>query len=175
LVRAEFYARRATAPNEFSGMTVLRQSDDAHAREAARKAADPASAGGGWIVFAAISGAASVIAGAFAAHALDAATEAAEIGWLHTGSQYEALHALTILAVVALTQGGRIGGRGAILAQWLFAAGNIFFPLALYGLAFHFPRWLGAVAPLGGSAYILGWFSLAAAAFARPRSSGVTR
>jgi uncharacterized membrane protein YgdD (TMEM256/DUF423 family) len=157
-------------------MTIVRQLESAHAPEADSdtRAAQPAAAGA-WIAFAAIGGAVSVIAGAFAAHGLDGATEAAEIGWLHTGSQYEALHAAAMLAVVALTAAGRIGGRMALLAQWLFVAGNILFPGALYGLAFHFPRWLGAVAPLGGSAYILGWFSLAAAAFARPRSSGVTR
>ena len=48
------------------------------------------------------------------------------------------------------------GGRAASL--WLFVIGSILFPAALYGLALHLPRWLGAVAPIGGSAFILaGW------------------
>jgi uncharacterized membrane protein YgdD (TMEM256/DUF423 family) len=121
--------------------------------------------GRGWIAFAALSGAVSVIAGAFAAHGLDAETQAKEIGWLHTGSLYEALHALAILAVVALST--RLNPRWARAAQWLFLVGSILFPAALYGLALHLPRWLGAVAPIGGSAFILGWVALAVAALAR--------
>jgi uncharacterized membrane protein YgdD (TMEM256/DUF423 family) len=121
--------------------------------------------GRGWIAFAALSGAVSVIAGAFAAHGLDAETQAKEIGWLHTGSQYEALHALAILAVLALTP--RLSIRWARISKWLFLVGSILFPAALYGLALHLPRWLGVVAPIGGTAFILGWASLAVAALAR--------
>jgi uncharacterized membrane protein YgdD (TMEM256/DUF423 family) len=123
--------------------------------------------GRGWIAFAALSGGFSVIAGAFAAHGLDAETQAKEIGWLHTGSLYEALHALAILAVVALAGLGRLSPGWARVALWLFLVGSILFPAALYGLALHGPRWLGAVAPIGGSAFILGWVALAAAALAR--------
>ncbi len=119
----------------------------------------------GWIAFAALSGAVSVIAGAFSAHGLDAQTQAKEIGWLQAGSQYEALHALAILAVVALSARLSIGWARA--AQWLFLVGSLLFPAALYGLALHLPRWLGAVAPIGGSAFILGWVALAVAALAR--------
>ncbi len=122
-------------------------------------------AGRGWIAFAALSGAVSVIAGAFAAHGLDTETQAKEIGWLHTGSLYEALHALAILAVVAL--GARLSAGWARASLWLFLIGSILFPAALYGLALQLPRWLGAVAPIGGSAFILGWVALAAAALAR--------
>jgi uncharacterized membrane protein YgdD (TMEM256/DUF423 family) len=119
----------------------------------------------GWIAFAALSGAVSVIAGAFAAHGLDAETQAKEIGWLHIGSQYEALHALAILAAVALS--ARLSAGWGRASRWLFLIGSILFPAALYGLALHLPRWLGAVAPIGGSAFILGWVALAVAALAR--------
>jgi uncharacterized membrane protein YgdD (TMEM256/DUF423 family) len=123
-------------------------------------------AGGAWIVVGALAGALSVIAGAFAAHGLDPRAEAKEIGWLHTGSQYQGLHGLAILAVAALKGAGRLRAGLATVAQWLFLAGIILFPAALYGLALHGPRWLGAVAPVGGSAFILGWLALAAAALA---------
>ena len=46
----------------------------------------------------------------------------------------------------------------------LFLAGSVFFPGALYALAFGGPRWFGAVAPLGGTAFILGWLSVVLAA-----------
>ena len=53
-------------------------------------------------------------------------------------------------------------------AQWLFLVGSVVFPGALYALAFGGPRWMGAVAPIGGAAFILGWLSLGLAALMRP-------
>jgi uncharacterized membrane protein YgdD (TMEM256/DUF423 family) len=44
----------------------------------------------------------------------------------------------------------------------------VLFPGALYALAFGAPRWMGAVAPIGGIAFILGWLSLGLAALMRP-------
>jgi uncharacterized membrane protein YgdD (TMEM256/DUF423 family) len=124
----------------------------------------------GWIVVAALSGAVSVVVGAFAAHGLDLHTEAGLKAreWLQTGSHYEMIHALAILAVVALVRGARLNGRLALGAQCLFLVGSLLFPSALYALAFGGPRWFGAVAPIGGAAFILGWGSLALAALVKP-------
>lgn len=128
---------------------------------------DPAARG--WIVVAALSAALSIAIGAFAAHGIDVATPAGLKAreWLHTGSQYEMIHALAILAVASLAQGGRLAARTALATQWLFLIGSVFFPGALYALAFGGPKWFGAVAPVGGSAFILGWLCLAAAALLR--------
>jgi uncharacterized membrane protein YgdD (TMEM256/DUF423 family) len=131
---------------------------------------DQAGSGRGFLAFAGVSGAVSVMAGAFAAHGLNAETEAVRIGWLHTGSEYEAIHALAMLAVAALVGSGLLNGRWATAAQWLFLVGSILFPAALYGLVFHGPRLLGAVAPIGGTAFILGWLSLAVGATIRRKS-----
>lgn len=113
---------------------------------------------------AALSGAIAVVVGAFAAHGLDLSTEAGRKaqGWLQTGSQYGMIHALAMLAVAALS--GRLNGKLAVAAQYLFLAGNILFPGALYSLAFGGPRWFGAVAPFGGLTFIAGWICLASAA-----------
>ncbi|MBL0897915.1 MAG: DUF423 domain-containing protein [Reyranella sp.] len=123
----------------------------------------------GWIVVAALSAALSIAIGAFAAHGIDVSTPAGLKAreWLHTGSQYETIHALAILAVVALALGERLGSRTALAAQRLFLIGTVLFPGALYALAFGGPKWFGAVAPIGGTAFILGWLSLAAAALLR--------
>ena len=120
----------------------------------------------GWIIVAALSGAISVALGAFAAHGLDLSTEAGRKAreWLQTGSQYQIIHALAIVAVVVLARNAMLNGRVAIVAQCLFFVGSVLFPGALYALAFGGPRWLGAVAPIGGTAFILGWVSLALAA-----------
>lgn len=129
-------------------------------------------AGAAWIAAAAASGAVAVIAGAFAAHGLDRVADADAIGWLRTGSQYQAVHALAMLAVCALAD--RLGPRLATAARALFLAGSVLFAGALYALALHGPRWLGAVAPVGGTSLILGWLALAAAALlyrSEPRAS----
>ncbi|HEU5095503.1 MAG TPA: DUF423 domain-containing protein [Reyranella sp.] len=123
----------------------------------------------GWIVVAALSGAVSVMAGAFGAHGIDASTavgaRAREL--LQTGSHYEIAHALAILAVAALTRRAGLKEGLATAAQILFLAGSVLFPGALYALALGGPRWLGAVAPIGGLAFILGWLALALAALGR--------
>jgi uncharacterized membrane protein YgdD (TMEM256/DUF423 family) len=120
-----------------------------------------------WIVVAALSGATSVIVGAFAAHGLDLRTEAGlkARDWLQTGSHYQMFHALAMLGVCALAGAGLLNVRLATLALWLFLAGSILFPGALYSLSFGGPRWFGAVAPVGGLAFIAGWVFLAIAAF----------
>jgi len=120
----------------------------------------------GWIVIAALSGAIAIALGAFAAHGLDLSTEAGRKAreWLQTGSHYQIIHALAIVAVVVLARSALLNGRAAFVSQCLFLAGSVLFPGALYALAFGGPRWLGAVAPIGGTAFILGWLTLGLAA-----------
>lgn len=120
----------------------------------------------GWIVVAALSGAIAVIVGAFAAHGLDLRTEAGlkAKDWLQTGSHYEIFHALAMLGVCALAAAKLVNVRVAVAAQWCFLIGSILFPGALYSLSFGGPRWFGAVAPIGGLAFIAGWVLLAIAA-----------
>jgi uncharacterized membrane protein YgdD (TMEM256/DUF423 family) len=123
----------------------------------------------GWIIVAALSGAIAVAIGAFAAHGLDLSTEAGRKAreWLQTGSHYQIIHALAIVAVVALARSAMLNGRIVVVAQCLFFVGSVLFPGALYALAFGGPRWFGAVAPIGGAAFILGWVSLALAALVK--------
>ncbi len=123
-----------------------------------------------WIVVAALSGAISVIVGAFAAHGLDLRTEAGlkARDWLQTGSHYQMVHALAMLGVCALAGAELLNVRLSVVALWLFLVGSVLFPGALYSLSFGGPRWFGAVAPIGGLAFIAGWLFLAIAAFKRP-------
>ena len=123
-----------------------------------------------WIVVAALSGAISVIVGAFAAHGLDLRTEAGlkARDWLQTGSHYQMVHALAMLGVCVLGGAELVNARLAGVALWLFLVGSVLFPGALYSLSFGGPRWFGAVAPVGGLAFIAGWVFLAIAAFKRP-------
>ena len=144
-----------------------------HGRRPAAAAASSSPVGAaakGWIIVAALSGAISVAVGAFAAHGLDLSTEAGRKAreWLQTGSQYQIIHALAIMGVVVLVRSATVNAPVALAAQWLFLVGSVLFPGALYALAFGGPRWMGAVAPIGGAAFILGWLSLGLAALMRP-------
>jgi uncharacterized membrane protein YgdD (TMEM256/DUF423 family) len=49
-------------------------------------------------------------------------------------------------------------------AGWLFVAGIVIFSGSLYALTLTGVRWLGAITPFGGVAFLLGWLLLALAA-----------
>lgn len=104
---------------------------------------------------AAFLGATAVIFGAFAAHALRARLAPEQLGWWQTGVHYQVAHALALLAIPALPL-----RRPAIPAS-LFTAGTIIFSGTLYAMALGLPRWLGAIAPIGGLLLIAGWIALA--------------
>ena len=144
-------------------------SPPAAGRRRGRSRSVAAAAAKGWIVVAALSGAIAIAVGAFAAHGLDLSTEAGRKAreWLQTGSHYQMIHALTIVAAVALARGALVNVSWAVVAQCLFLVGSVLFPGALYALAFGGPRWFGAIAPIGGTAFILGWLSLGLAALLR--------
>ena len=76
-------------------------------------------------------------------------------------------HALALLAVAwAVT---RWPGTAVSVAGWLFIGGTLLFSGSLYLLAITGVRMLGAITPVGGFAFILGWLALAWAAWsARP-------
>jgi len=113
----------------------------------------------------AVSALTAVAAGAFGAHALRSRLEPASLAIFETGARYQMYHALGLLAVAfAVSQWP--AARTALWAGWLFVAGTILFSGSLYLLALTGIRWLGAVTPLGGLAFMLGWLCLALA----PRS-----
>lgn len=110
----------------------------------------------------AVSALIAVAAGAFGAHALRSRLEPASLAIFETGARYQMYHALGLIAVAfALSQWP--AARTAMWAGWLFVAGTMLFSGSLYLLALTGIRWLGAVTPLGGLAFILGWICLALA------------
>ncbi len=117
-------------------------------------------------VLAALAGLMAVACGAFGAHAIVA--PAAKAG-LETGAKYQFMHAMACFAAISMAHWGAPSSR---FAPPFFLGGMIFFCGALYGLALGGPRWLGAVAPIGGLSFMIGWALLAWAATGLPKSSG---
>lgn len=107
----------------------------------------------------------AVALGAFGAHALRARLVPDMLVVFEIGVRYQMYHALALLAVGGVA--GRWGGGAVAAAGWLFVAGTVLFSGSLYLLAFTGQRWLGAVTPLGGAAFLAGWAALAWAAWAR--------
>ena len=71
------------------------------------------------------------------------------------GVRYQLAHALALLAVAwALT---RWPGPAVSASGWLFVAGTLLFSGSLYALSLSGVRWLGAITPLGGAAWLVGW------------------
>ena len=117
-----------------------------------------------WLAIAGLGGMASVIAGALAAHLVDA-PQTAEL--LRTGALYGSVHAAALLAVIALTPGGEQRRGVAVIAGSCFALGIVLFSGSLFALAAGGARWLGWVTPFGGTALIVGWMGVAALALPR--------
>lgn len=111
-----------------------------------------------YMTLAALLGFLCVAFGAFAAHGV---ADPRAQGWLRTGAEYGLIHVLATLACGWLV---KVGARRARLVPPLFLAGGAIFLGSLAGMALGGPRWLGAVTPVGGVLFLVGWLVLAWAA-----------
>lgn len=96
-----------------------------------------------------------VALGAFGAHGLKNRLTPEALAVFETAVRYQAYHALALFAVAS----ARADGAG-----WCFIAGIAIFSGSLYALALTGERRLGAVTPIGGILFLVGWALLARAA-----------
>ncbi|WP_252177572.1 DUF423 domain-containing protein [Endozoicomonas sp. 4G] len=108
----------------------------------------------------ALCGLLSVALGAFGAHALkDQLSERYLEVWA-TATDYQFYHSLALVLVAVLA----IHFKDSKKLRWsarLFLAGIILFSGSLYMLAVTGIGWLGAITPIGGVSFMLGWLFLA--------------
>jgi uncharacterized membrane protein YgdD (TMEM256/DUF423 family) len=109
---------------------------------------------------AAVLGFVGVALGAFGAHGLRNRVGPEMVEVWKTGVLYHLFHVLALLAVALA--GERVRWRRPVAG--LFTAGIVIFSGSLYVLTLSDQRWLGAVTPLGGVAFLAGWAALAASA-----------
>jgi uncharacterized membrane protein YgdD (TMEM256/DUF423 family) len=107
---------------------------------------------------------AAVALGAFGAHALKARLSPELMAAYQTAVQYHFWHALGLLAAGLLLI-HRPDSGAMVVAAWLLVAGLVLFCGSLYALALTGVRVWGAVAPLGGVAFLAAWVALAWAAW----------
>ena len=118
-----------------------------------------------WLVVAALNLALAVMTGAFGAHGLKARLTPEQLGWWQTAVEYHISHALGLLAIgvllrIAPALPTALPAGVATSALWL-QAGIVIFSGSLYAMALGAPRWFGAITPIGGLAFIIGWLWLA--------------
>ncbi|MEH2155126.1 DUF423 domain-containing protein [Nostoc sp.] len=113
---------------------------------------------------AAILGGLSVAAGAFASHALREKISERSLEIFETGARYQMYHALALFLVAILISRTESPQPTLIASGWLFLIGIAIFSGSLYALSLTGIKSLGAIAPLGGAAFLAGWAALAFAA-----------
>lgn len=97
----------------------------------------------------------AVALGAFGAHSLQGTFAAGMADVYETGVRFQFYHALGLFAVAFAIS--RWKDAPVSLAGWLFVVGIILFSGSLYLLSTTGIRWLGAITPLGGLAFLAGW------------------
>ena len=107
-------------------------------------------------------GALAIILGAFGAHGLEEKLDADAIQTFETGVKYQMYHALALMLVAILIS--RFPNSILLtVAGYAFVAGIFIFSGSLYALTLTGIKWLGAITPIGGLAFIIGWLCLALA------------
>jgi uncharacterized membrane protein YgdD (TMEM256/DUF423 family) len=117
-----------------------------------------------WLFIAGFGGVASVIAGAAAAHLAD---DSATHRLLANGALYGMVHAAALLALIGVAQGREPRRGAASFGGWCFAAGIVLFSLGQFAHAATGVRQFAYLVPFGGTAFILGWASVAILAMRR--------
>jgi uncharacterized membrane protein YgdD (TMEM256/DUF423 family) len=107
-----------------------------------------------WTTVGAMIGFLAVAAGAFGAHALRDILPPERLEIFETAVRYQMYHALALMVA---------GSLGASRAGWAFFMGVVVFSGSLYLLVLTERRWLGAVTPVGGLFFLVGWLLLAIA------------
>lgn len=116
-----------------------------------------------FVLAAAVFGGLGVALGAFGAHALRTRLTPDLLAVFETGVRYQMYHALALLGVALLVV--KLPGTSMpATAGWLFIAGILLFSGSLYVLTLTGLRWMGAITPFGGVAFVAGWALLALAA-----------
>ena len=108
-----------------------------------------------WLLLAALFGFLSVALGAFGAHSLKNVLDEYGKSVYEKAVLYQMFHSMALLAVGVLQQ--LFKGVSLSPAGFGFLFGIVLFSGSLYTLAMTGTKWLGAITPIGGLAFLFGW------------------
>jgi len=112
-----------------------------------------------WLVSATIFGFLSVALGAFGAHSLKNSLDEYGRSIYEKAVIYQMFHTVALLAVGLLQHLSK--SQFFSPAGWGFFSGIVLFSGSLYVLSITGMKWLGAITPVGGVAFLFGWVWLA--------------
>ena len=113
-----------------------------------------------FLLFGGMLGFLGVAIGAFGAHGLRSRLSPEMLAVFETGVRYQMYH-VSALLIVAAAIGHAGQARLLMIAGWSFIAGILIFSGSLYALALTGTTALGAITPIGGLAFLIGWACLA--------------
>ena len=112
-----------------------------------------------WIITGAFFAALGILIGAFGAHGLKTKISSENLIVFEIGVRYHIYHAVGLILLGII--GFHYPNELINISAYMFCLGIILFSGSLYLLAFTNLRWLGAITPIGGFCFILGWLILA--------------
>ena len=107
------------------------------------------------IRWSAIWGFLGVATGAFGAHGLKNSVTVNDLNIWNTGCRYVLIHAVVLLCISVLYHSKP--HRKLVHIAWCFNLGCLIFGGSLWLLVLTSQRWLGAITPIGGLCFIIGW------------------
>ncbi|MCS6856520.1 MAG: DUF423 domain-containing protein [Sandaracinaceae bacterium] len=118
------------------------------------------------LILAGFLGGSAVLLDAFGAHALRKAWAALSEGpqrmeWWEVANRYHFIHALALALVGMLISKSENALFPLSLSAWCFVLGIAFFSGSLYAMALSGARAFGAITPIGGLLFAIGWFGMA--------------
>lgn len=105
----------------------------------------------------------AVVFGAFGAHTLRNTVSPEMLETFEVAARYQMYHSLALIAA-AWAETQQWHTQLTTASGWCFVAGILIFSGSLYVLSLTGIRWLGAITPIGGLAFIAGWACLMIAA-----------
>lgn len=108
-----------------------------------------------FLVLGAVFAGSAVAAGAFGAHALKDILDAHMLQVFDTATRYQMYHAFGLCIVSWAID--RYPEQRLEQTGWLFTTGILLFSGSLYVVSLAGIRWMGAVTPIGGLAFLAGW------------------
>lgn len=119
-----------------------------------------------FIVTSSLLGFLGVALGAFGAHALKQRLSPEMLDIFETGARYHLIHAAVLLGIGILAR--QMDGTSLKVSGFAMIFGIIVFSGSLYALAISGVRIFGAITPIGGLGFLVGWAALALSAIQNP-------
>ena len=110
-----------------------------------------------FFIIGSVLGGIAVATGAFSAHGLRNLVQPGDLGTWETAARYQMYHGLALLAVAFSIETWPAGAKLFITGGWFFVVGVLLFSGSLYTLVLTGIKQLGAITPIGGVLFVIGW------------------